>query len=177
MNNLSKLILFVGLLAGWQGRAGTLFQIVFDAPDQIGLPGQTLTYSANLVFDPSLGGTNLGEADVFLGGDFGVDTSVFLNGPASLPGGGGTSTGSVPIFTVAIPSTEPGGSTSGSLVILDIDDNVLGSTTFSVELQTAPEPGTAAALGAGLLGLLYWRRRQTGVSEQRNFSAGRISLR
>jgi PEP-CTERM motif len=164
MNNLSKVLLTVGLLAGWPGKAGTLFQIVFDEPDQIGLPGQLLTYSANLVYDPSLGGTNLGEADVFLGGDFVVDTSVFLNGPASLPGGGATSTGSFPIFTVAIPSSEPDGLSSGSLVILDINDNVLGSTTFSVELQTAPEPGTGVVLGVGLLGLLYWRRRQAGSS-------------
>ncbi len=161
MNSLSKVLFIAGLLAG-QGKAGTLFQIVFDAPDQIGLPGQLLTYSANLVYDPSLGGTNLGEADVFLGGDFIVDTSVFLNGPASLPDGA-TSTGSFPIFTVAIPSTEPDGLSSGSLVILDIDNNVLGSTTFSVELQTAPEPGTGAVLGAGLLGLLYWRRRHMAI--------------
>ena len=128
--------------------------IVFDHPTEIGFPGSTLSFTANLTNNTNQM-IELGAANVTLGGLFGVDTTPFLFGPPVVGPFG--STGHFEIFTVSIPSNASGFQ-NGVLSITDINDNLIGLNTFSVVV--APEPSTRFMLLMACCGGVWYLRAQ-----------------
>jgi hypothetical protein len=141
--------------------------VIFDAPNQTGLPGSTVQFFGTI--------TNTGVGTVFLNGDsidftgapsFSTSDLFFSTVPISL--GGGASSGDIELFDISFssPFTDAFTTYSGSYTLIGgIDGNaqdVLATQDFSVTART-PEPGYYGMLVLGLSGLLFFghcRRRR-----------------
>ena len=128
--------------------------IVFGQQTELGLPGSTISFAANL-FNNTKRSIDLGAANVLLGGSFVVDTTPFIFGPPTLAPAG--STGLFEIFTVSIP-VGASGVQNGAISITDINDNLIGLNTFSVVV--APEPSTRFLLLIACCGGVWYLRAQ-----------------
>lgn len=157
-------ILFVACAPAW----GDAVKIILD-PSQIkASPGQQVTFSGEIVNnDPAT--VDLNDISVTLNGLFGVDTTSFFLGPATVAASSHTADFDFFNVVVDLPYTDPSGIKSGTLTILGgveglsgydpTTQNFLGSTTFSVNVvnpaSTVPEPSTLPLLvmGAALVTL------------------------
>jgi hypothetical protein len=141
-------------------------RVIFDAPSQIGAPGDALQFFGNI--------TNTGVDTVFLNGDsldfsgaasFNTNDLFFSTVPISLSGG--ASSGDIELFDISLsnPFTYPLGLYGGSYTLLGgVDGNaqdVLAAEDFSV--TATPEPGLYGAVALGMGGLLLagGRRHRT----------------
>jgi hypothetical protein len=164
MNRLSSSTLSTLLVAGLAMaapaicRAGDI-SIVFDEPELLATPNGTVTFSANL-FNLTASDIDLGQAGVTLDPSFLADPSPFLNGPAVLPANG--STGSFDIFTVTVLDNAAPGDYNGVLSISDINDTLLGTADFTVQITPEVVPEPSSLLLVGLPIALAWRRRARG---------------
>jgi|HubBroStandDraft_1064217.scaffolds.fasta_scaffold00001_37 hypothetical protein len=139
----------------------TLTEIV-----QTGAAGTTVTFDGSL--------TNLTGGTIFLNGAGATVSSPFLtvndnpfliNAPLSLAAD--ASSGPFALFTVSIaPGTPLGTYGPSTFLILGGANNsafgTIGSTQFTVDVSSVPEPGTIVLLSSGLLGLgtKRWFRKQ-----------------
>jgi hypothetical protein len=160
MKSIFRLFLLTAL-AAVSASAG-IIAIVFDDPDQAGLPGDTLSYYAVITH---IGGQ--GDPDIYLNLDSlvltmpggSVNDNFFANVPIFLAPG--DSSGSINLFDVVVTSTP--GTYAGTYNLIGGEDggantaaDNLAQANFSV--TAVPEPGTVAMLCAGLA-VLAWRRR------------------
>ncbi len=137
--------------------------ISFDNPYQTGSPGQTLQFYGTITnTDTTPGGAsiylNSDSLNLLLPDASFIDQFYSLWFPLSLAPG--ESSGSIDLFevTLANPGTSPDGPYAGTYTLLGGMDggdqsamDSLAEATFTVDVQTVPEPGTWALLGFGLL--------------------------
>jgi hypothetical protein len=141
-----------------------IISIAFDNPDQIGLPGETLSFYAVITHvgtggDPDLY-LNSDSLDLTMPGGFVLD-NFFANVPISLAPG--ESSALIDLFDVTLPN-DPGpyagayqllgGADGGTFTAADN----LAQANFSVTV--APEPGTLALFGAGFA-IVLWRSKRS----------------
>jgi hypothetical protein len=120
--------------------------IVFDQPDQIGSPGETLQFFGTITNDDSENRVFLNSDDLTLNGlSLTTDDLFFANVPASLAAG--ESSGDIELFDVLVsnPLVDAPGMYQGSYTLFGGNDggtdsaaDNLGSANFSV--TTVPEP-------------------------------------
>ena len=147
----TRLPLALAALLALPAAAHAQFDLTLAAPDQAGLPSQTLAYWGTL--------TNTGTDPLYLNGDayslsgsaFTLDDTPFLAGAPLQLAGGDSYTGELFDVTIA-PGTLPQGS-AGSFTILggatDGDQTSLATARFTA--AAVPEPSALALLGLGLL--------------------------
>ena len=159
------------LLPGMAAKADPSLSITLDSPFQMGVGDQTLTFDVNLI--------NTGTSLVFLNGDgFDLTSPLMLddsgfwnNSPFFL--GASSASGDFELFTVFIPALTPQGLYTGTFEILGGGDGnaqeVLGNTTFDIEVT--PEPSSLLLLSTGLLalGILMGRKRLKVLANTRLF--------
>jgi hypothetical protein len=128
--------------------------VLFDTPIQPGIPGQTLSFSGQII---NLDTTPLflNSLSVNLPGPFTYDTTGFFNGPLTVDSL--ASTGSYLLLTVTVddPYTGPFGDQAGTVTVFggpnSSDQLSLGGGNFTIQVP-APEPSTLAlGLCGGLL--------------------------
>jgi hypothetical protein len=137
-------------------------QVLLDDPNQWGAPGDTLTFTgslSNVDIEPDfLNGASLTLDDPGLLGD-----TTFFNVFAPLSLDPGVSSGSIPLFTIAIdPFTVAPGLYQGEFDVTggpgQSDSSLLGTADFTITVT--PEPhSTALILCAGLTILAAVRRQ------------------
>ena len=141
--------------------------IVFDNPDQVGVPGQTLSFFG-VITNTDM---TLGDQPIYLNSDslnFTLsDATVMDNFIANVPISlaEGESSGDIDLFdiTLANPGVNPAGVYPGTYELLGGMDggagtanDALAQADFSVNL--VPEPGTFALMAVAT-SLLPWRRK------------------
>ena len=138
--------------------------ITFLHPDQSAAPSTQIPFIAKIL-NITADEIDLGSADVDLAGSFEVDPTPFLFGPATIAPGG--STGYFEIFTVTTPDPFTGPPSDGVLTVTDIDNDVIGSVSFSIGPEVGGPPVPEPCFGLPLLGMLlsgWWyhhsRRRR-----------------
>jgi hypothetical protein len=167
--------LFALLLASSNIWADDLF-VQLDSPTLTAGPGDTLTFSGFIVNNDNFV-IDLNSIDITLNGMFTTDNTVFFLGPLTIDASPGTQTIDFQFFSVTVndPYTDLDGIQTGTVTILgnvettgapDISIlNPLGSATFSIDVNTTPEPSSFALMLASLAGvtagamLISWRRR------------------
>jgi hypothetical protein len=161
-------LILLSVLAAAGARADNIV-ITFVAPDQTGIPGQTLQFFGTITNTD----TNPGDGPIYLNfdslnlalSDAVLNDLFFANVPLDLVEG--ASSGVIELFdyTLANPGSNPAGTYDGTYGLLGgmdagagtAQDN-LAQANFSVD--AVPEPESRALLGTVvvLLGWLYWRR-------------------
>jgi hypothetical protein len=148
--------------------------IQLDSPALTAGPGDTITFSGIIVNNDDFV-IDLNSIDISLNGMFTTDPSPFFLGPLSIDAPPGTTqTVDFQLFSVTVsdPYSDPDGIQTGTVTILGNVEtngmpdpsaqNPLGSATFNVDVQTAPEPSSFAMMLASLMGAtLISRCRRT----------------
>ena len=157
--------------SGWL-HAGVL-NITLD-PSTIELsPGQSFTFSG-VISNTVASTVDLNNIDITLNGLlFQVDSSPFFSGPLTVAAGSDTPSFAQFSVTVDTPYNAAPGIQMGTLTILGgvefanvydpTTQNVLGSTSFDVDVEPTPEPSSFAMLAPAVLagiGLLSYQRRR-----------------
>jgi MYXO-CTERM domain-containing protein len=121
-------------------------------------PGQTVTFNAT-VANPSAAAVSLDSDALNVTAPLiGNDTKFFVNFPVSLAAGQSVT---APIFDVFVPAGAVFGVYPGRFAISSATAGTVGSANFAVSV--VPEPGAAALVALGAVGLLarrLYRRRQ-----------------
>src|SRR5580698_2397024 len=170
--------LFALLLVGSNLWASDVF-VQLDSPTLTAGPGDTITFAGIIVNNDDFV-IDLNSIDITLNGMFATDPSPFFLGPLTIDAPPGTTeTIDFQLFSVTVndPYSDPDGIQTGTVTILgnvetngtpDFNaQNPLGSATFNVDVQTAPEPSSFAMMLASLAGatLISRRRRARRVND------------
>lgn len=127
---------------------------------ELGPPGSTLTFTGSLVNTTGIK-QYLNDAQIsgLTPSFIGDVTPFFNNAPLFLTAN--QSTSNIDLYTIQLPAVAPG-AYFGVFSIFggpgSNDQTLFGSSTFEVDVQTVPEPGTLALLMTGAVALLLARR-------------------
>jgi hypothetical protein len=128
------------------------------SPTLSGAPGSRVTFNG-ILMNTTASTVFLNAAGVNLAGFLPADEDTgpfFANAPLSLLGG--ASTAPIGLFTIHIPNPFPAGSYPGTFTVLGGADanaeSIVGSASFTVQLNGVPEPATGVLVAVGVAALI-----------------------